>query len=104
MRLITCAVALLLGLAPVIGHTEPIASKPNGAANPSLILTQGWWEQENRWRSARERYWRLPPPALDRYNQLQYEINELMERRREIDERLSHAQREQHRILGFEGR
>lgn len=98
------ASALLLGLIPPAGHATPVASKAINAANPSVVLVQGWWEEEHRWDSARQRYWHLPPPALDRYNQLQYEINQLLEQRHEIDERLRDAQGEQHRILGFEGR
>jgi hypothetical protein len=62
---------------------------------------EGWWERQHRERFARERYWRLPPPELDRYNQLQAEINELRDRRRDIDARIRDAEREQHELLGF---
>jgi hypothetical protein len=106
MRRIVCgsvAVALL-GLTPVASFAGAIAPKPMITGNPSVTLVQGWWEHEHRERRAREGYWRLPPPQLDRYNQLQSEISQLQQQRREIDERLSRALQEQHRMLGFEPR
>ena len=95
------AAVLALGLTPIAGFAASRAPKPMVAANPSVILAQGWWEHEHMERRAREGYWRLPPPELDRYNRLQVEINQLQEQRREIDERLRRAEREQHRMLGF---
>ena len=94
--------ALFSALIPAAGHTTPAVSKPIRVTNPSITFVQGWWEQEHRERRAREGYWRFPPPEFERYNQLQAEINELQAQRREIDERLRRALREQHRMLGFE--
>ena len=98
------AAVLLLGLSPITGFASSIALKPMVGANPPITFVQGWWEYEHREERAREGYWRLPPPDFDRYNRLQYEINQLREQRREIDERLRRAEYEQHRMLGFEGR
>jgi hypothetical protein len=95
------AAVLLFGLTPVAGFAAAVAPKPMITANPSVTLVQGWWEHEHREQRARDGYWRLPPPELDRYNHLQSEINQLQEQRREIDERLSRALEEQHRMLGF---
>ena len=104
-RFVSAAVAvLLLGLTPAAGFAASIAPKPMTTANPSITYVQGWWEREHREQRAREGYWRLPPQELDRYHRLQIEINELQERRREIDERLRRAEYEQHRMLGFEAR
>lgn len=104
MRRIVFASVAVLGLIPVAGFAASTVPKPMVTANPSVTLVQGWWEHEHMERRAREGYWRLPPPELDHYNRLQIEINELQEQRREIDERISRAVREQHRILGFDGR
>src|ERR1700676_1223242 len=103
MRRIVSASAMvfLFGLAPVAGVAASIAPKPMITANPSVTFVQGWWEHEHWEQRAREGYWRLPPPAFDRYNRLQYEINQLQEQRREIDERLRHAVEEQQQMLGF---
>ena len=95
---------LFAGLATIAAHGTPPTVKPIVAGNPSITTVQGWWEQEHRWPSARDRYWRLPPPALDRYNRLQAEINDLQAQRREIDERLNRALSEQHQILGYRPR
>ena len=84
----------------IAGHSAPPAPEPGIARRAPVTLVQGWWEEEHR-EHAREQYWRLPPPALDRYNRLQYEINQLIGQRREIDERLRRAQEEQRRMLGF---
>jgi hypothetical protein len=95
------AALLVLGLIPAAGFAASTVPKPTANNNPSVTLVQGWWEHEHMERRAREGYWRLPPPELDRYNRLQIEINQLQEQRREIDERLRRAEREQHRMLGF---
>ena len=94
------AAVLVLGLIPAAGFAASTVPKPTND-NPSVTLVQGWWEHEHMERRAREGYWRLPPPELDHYNRLQIEINQLQEQRREIDERLRRAEREQHRMLGF---
>jgi hypothetical protein len=95
------AAVLVLSLIPAAGFAASTVPRQATTANPSVILAQGWWEHEHMERRAREGYWRLPPPELDRYNRLQIEINQLQEQRREIDERLRRAEREQHRMLGF---
>ncbi len=99
------AAILFTGLTSIAVVAAPAAPKSTvTGGNPSITLAQGWWEREHREERARESYWRLPPPALERYNQLQALINELQERRRVIDERINRAQWEQHRILGIAGR
>ena len=105
MRLVAFASLACVLIIPVLGHAAPTTSKAITAGKP-IILVQGpweggWWERQHRERLARERYWHLPPPELDRYNQLQAEINELRERRRAIDERIRDVEREQHEILSF---
>ena len=95
------ATLLVLGAAPVFGHAAPIPPGPAVVDHRAVTLVQGWWEQEHRRGDARRRYWRLPPEELERYNRLQYRINQLMEQRREIDEHIHRAQEEQKRILGF---
>src|SRR6266853_3744542 len=97
------AAALLLGLAPSTGFAASIVARPIVTANPSLTFVQGWWEREHEDQRARQGYWGLPVGPLERYNRLQFEINQLLRQRREIDERISRAEQEQHRLLGFEG-
>lgn len=95
---------VFFGLISFAGHAAPATAKHGTAGKPIIFVQaprEGWWEREHRERRAREGYWQLPLPELDRYNQLQADINELRERRREIDERIRDAEREQHDILGF---
>jgi hypothetical protein len=101
-RLVSSSLALLfLGLAPGAASAASLAPP---ARNPSITLVDGWWEREHRADDARQQYWRLPPPAAARYNQLQAEINRLETQRAAIDQRIARAVNEQHEILGFRGR
>jgi hypothetical protein len=102
-RVVCTAVTALLLVAPFNAHAAPAPATPLPAAHPSITLVQGWWEHEHREEEARERYWKLPPEALERYNHLQAEINELQEQRHEIDEHIAHEIAEQRRILGVSG-
>jgi hypothetical protein len=104
-RLVSASVAVLfLGLAPLTGVAASIVPRPVITANPSITFVQGWWELEHREQRARQGYWRLPPPEIDQYHRLQQEINQLRQQRREIDERISRAEYEQHQMLGFKAR
>jgi hypothetical protein len=96
---------VFVGLMSFAGHTAPATAKHVTAGKPIIFVQapwEGWWEREHREQPAREGYWRLSPPELDRYNQLQSELDELLERRKEIDERIRDVEREQHEILGVE--
>jgi hypothetical protein len=91
--------------APGYGQAPPPSYGPGPGGRPGSRgeqAAEGWWEREHRVEQAREHYWHLSPRERDRYNDLQAEINELRQRREEIEERLHRAEREQHRILGFE--
>jgi hypothetical protein len=91
-RIVTAAIAAaFLGVTPVAGSALAQGQAPG----------QGWWEQENLPQPPRERYWKLPRPQIQRYNRLQLEINQLVQQRQNIDQRIADAQREQHRLLGF---
>ena len=105
-RIVSASVAVLLflGLTPLAGFAASIVPKPTITANPSIIFVQGWWEREHREQRARQGYWRLPPQEIDDYHRLQQEINQLRQQRREIDERISRAEFEQHQMLGFQAR
>jgi Spy/CpxP family protein refolding chaperone len=105
MRRHTAAVALALVVAGAAapGHAAPIVPPQEARTRPAIVPVQGWWESERRRDRAREAYWRLPPPALERYNRLEYEIRQLTAQRRELDERIERARREQHELLGFRG-
>ena len=103
-RFVSASAALLLfALTPLTGFGAPIATRATATTNPSIILAQGWWERENTEQRARQGYWGLQSLELRRYNRLQYEINQLQQQRRVIDERISRLEQEQHRILRFEG-
>lgn len=94
---------VLIGF-PIGGYAAPAAApQPGVVAHPPIVLAQGWWEHEHQYGRARQRYWRLPPDAVERYNQLQADLNELRAQRHEIDERIARKTAEQHRILGFSG-
>ena len=94
-------VALLFGLPPV-SVAAPIVQRPVVTTNSSITLVDGWWEQEHREQEARERYWRLPPPELNRYHRLQADYDRRERQRRRIDEQNRRAIEEQHRLLGFQ--
>lgn len=96
--------AVIFALTPVSGFAGSVAPPRAPSVSPPIILVDGWWEHEHRFNEARERYWRLPPPVLARYNRLQAEIDQLRARRAEIDRRIDRALREQHEILGFRER
>ncbi len=87
--------AAFLGLMPAAGSAAPLVLVQGQGPG------QGWWEQEHQEQPSRERYWRLPRPQAERYNRLQLEINQLLQQRQNIDQRIADAQREQHRLLGF---
>lgn len=97
--------ACVLCVTPLWAQAMPAPARPGiSTTNPSTTLVQGWWEHEHWEDRARRSYWRLPPPAYERYNRLQAEIYELQQRRHEIDERIARAIAEQQRMLGFERR
>ena len=73
------------------------------APHPRAILVEGWWEREHEYERARRRYMGLPPDAIERYNELQADINWLRAQRHEIDERIARKIAEQHHILGLSG-
>jgi len=96
------AAALLFCLAPVSDFAAPTAQRPVASANPSLVLVDGWWEQESRNPDARDRYWRLPPGQRQRYDKLQAEQSRRAELRRRYDDDDRRAVQQQHLILGFQ--
>jgi hypothetical protein len=96
------AIALLFGLTPVTGMAASMVQRPVATTNPSITLVDGWWEQEHREQDARERYWRLPPPKLDRYHRLQADNDRREQQRRRIEDQNRRAIQEQHRLLGFD--
>ena len=96
------AVVLFFGLAPVVGMAAAVVQRPFVTHNPSITFVDGWWEQEHHEQDAPQRYSRLPPQQLERYNQLQAETNQRNEQRRRMDADNSRAQEEQHRLLGFD--
>ena len=93
--------ALLFGLTPFASFAASISARPTATNNPSIVLVDGWWEQEHREQPARDGYFRLPPQRMSEYNRLQAEINQLQRQRTEIDLRLSRALRAQHEMLGM---
>jgi len=103
-RIVFATVALaLLGLTPVAGTAAPMVPETTTAGRPSITLVEGWWEQQHREEEYRDRYWRLPPRERDRYNRLQYQINQLQQQRQQIDAQLNRAQQDQYRLLGYQG-
>jgi len=77
------------------------ASAPLNETGRPIVLAQGWWEQEHDADRARQAYWRLPPPALNRYNRLQLRINQLTAQRDQIDAQVRSAVHDQQELLGF---
>ena len=102
-RVAVVSLVIVLASVPVCGDAAPASPPANVAAQSPTVLVQGWWEHEHDENQARRRYWRLPPEAVERYNRIQAEINELQQQRHEIDEHIAHEIAEQHRILGFSG-
>jgi len=103
-RLAIASAAVLLSGIAAAQAAPPLPPPTGAAANPALLPVQGWWERDNQTDRAREGYWRLPPPARQRYNSLQNDIKRLTQQRQDIDNRIERAEREQRRILGFAGR
>jgi len=105
MRRMVCASVglMLVGLAPVASVGAPAQVKTPTHSEPPIVLAQGpgWWEQENRYDDARQRYWQLHHRDVGRYNQLQGEINQLQRQREQIEARIQADLAEQHRILGY---
>jgi hypothetical protein len=94
-------VVLLFGLTPGTG-TAASMQRPGVNTTPAVTFVDGWWEQEHRQQDARDRYWRLPPPQLNRYHRLQADSDRRDQQRRRIDDENTRARQEQHRLLGFE--
>ncbi len=99
--LLTTFAALLFGVTPFASFAASVGARPTATANPSIVLVDGWWEQEHREQPARDGYFRLPPRRVAEYNRLQAEINQLQRQRTEIDLRLARALRAQHEMLGM---
>jgi hypothetical protein len=99
-RMLPISLALLL-LTPVAAMAGMIGPRPIDTAPSSITLVDGWWEQEHH-DDAPDRYRKLPPPKLHRYDQLQAEQARRDAQRRKLAEQDRAAQAEQHRILGFQ--
>ena len=111
-RIVTSLCSALIALVPLAAVAAP--SLPAPAAGPNhVVQVEGWWEQEHREDAFRDRYWHLPPPQRERYDQLEFRIRQLQERQRheiregdrrefyEISEQIEDMRREQYRILHF---
>jgi hypothetical protein len=99
-RILSTSLALLL-LTPVAAMAGMIGPRPVDTAPSSITLVDGWWEQEHH-DDARDRYWKLPPQKVQRYNQLQAAQAQRDAQRRKLAEQDRRAQEEQHRMLGFQ--
>ena len=100
--LVASAAVLLFGLTPVTGMAASSALRPAVAANPSITLVDGWWEQEHHDQDAPDHYWKLPPQQRERYDHLQAQQNQREQQRRKIEDENNRAIQEQHKILGFQ--
>jgi Spy/CpxP family protein refolding chaperone len=100
--LFVSAAVLVLGLAPQPGSAASLAQRPVTAANPSITLVDGWWEQEHHEQDAPNRYWQLQQEQRQRYDRLQAEQRRRDEQRRKFDQDDRRALQEQHGILGFQ--
>lgn len=106
-----CSVAI--AFFPLIATAAPNTPPAENRARGHVVPVQGWWEQERRHESFRDRYWQLPPEQRARYDQLEFQIRRLQERQRhEIREgdrreyygiaaRIEQMRREQYRIMRF---
>jgi hypothetical protein len=94
-------VAVLATSFAASAHAQSIARPPAAGHNPAITPVQGWWEEDHAPDRARDAYWRLPRPALERYNRLQFQINQMTAQRQQLDERIHRAVQEQREILGF---
>ena len=98
----TLTAVVFSGAFAAAGLAAPLGVPPAGiTANPPIVHVQGWWERDHLDQRARDGYWRLPPPAMRRYNDLQREINQLTQQRGDIDNRINRAEREQREMLGI---
>lgn len=107
--LLTAAIVLF----PLIAVAAPSYAPTPGAAQGRVVPVQGWWEQERREDSFRDRYWHLPPQQRAQYDRLEFQIRRSQERlrheAREGDRReyyrvvaqIEQMRREQYRILRF---
>lgn len=107
--LLTAAIALF----PLIAVAAPPHALMPSVTPGHIVPVQGWWEQEHREDSFRDRYWHLPPEQRMRYDRLEFQIRQAQERlrheAREGDRReyyrvvaqIEQMRREQYRILRF---
>jgi len=100
MRPILWTSLALLLLTPITGKAAMIGPRPNDTTPSSIILVDGWWEQEHH-DDAPDRYRKLPPQKHQRYDQLQAAQNRRAQQRQKLEEQDRAAQAEQHRMLGF---
>ena len=98
--IIASAALLLLAFVPVGSQAAPAQQRPDTAYNPSVVLVDGWWEQEHH-DDAPDRYWKLQPQQRQRYDKLQAEQNRRDAQRRRLDDEDHRAVEQQHGILGF---
>jgi hypothetical protein len=103
------AVIALFPLAAVAAPAYPPPSAPSHAA----IAQAGWWEEEHREGTFRDRYWHLSPEQRAHYDRLEFQIHRDQERlshearegdRREyyqVSAQIEQMRREQYRILHF---
>ena len=94
-------VAVLAVTFAVSAQAQPGARAPSAGRNPSITPVQGWWEEDHATDRARDAYWKLPRPALERYNRLQFQINQLTAQRQRLDDQIRRAQQQQRELLGF---
>ncbi len=76
----SAVIALLFPLGALAAVPAPTPRAPAAAA---IIPVQGWWDPREA-HELQERYYRLPPPARDRYDRLEAQIHELQHQQREI--------------------
>ena len=104
LRILKPVLGAVIALAPMAAHA---------ATAPQVIPVQGWWEDEHREASFRDRYWHLPPQQRARYDQLEFQIHRAEDRLRhearegdrreyvQVSAQIEHMRREQYRILRF---
>lgn len=114
-KLLISVAAAAVTMSPLLGIAAPRPSAAIAEVRPGFTRVDGGWEHEGRYEEMRERYWRLPPEARERYNRLQFEIDQLQRRQRheagegdwpegrEIAERIEELRHEQYRILRYAG-
>lgn len=111
-KTLTSLCAIAITLFPLVAAAAP-GDSPVSDAPSHAVRAIGWWEQEHREDSFRDRYWHLRPEQRARYDQLEFQIRRLQERQRhEIREgdrreyygiaaQIEQMRREQYRILRF---